>query len=182
MKNHKSLQILQLLLKGCPVKLEGNTWYLGANNMLGVKLEHFVKGVKQPDNDEIHTAEWSLSHFINVCEKLTEVEICSIVEKDDESVLEIRANESLFNDGKQLGDQIGELLSNIVQNDVCIPEEELIEWIKKVQVKTHQIINHGEKTVSYIKSKLWPENKSSLKKTLDCYSEDDGMNVADNLF
>lgn len=161
-------RILDLLMDGYPVKLGEQTWYLGSNNELGVKMNRYSvdnsgKMIEvESDPNEIHGVEWSLAQFISVCEKLTSEElkkICDGIVSEDENILEVRSNESLFRKGKELGHDIGEILAVIVQNDMYIQKEELQEWVQKIQRKIHQIISHGETVVNYIENKLWSANK-----------------------
>jgi hypothetical protein len=161
-------RILDLLMDGHPVKLGEQTWYLGSNNELGVKMDRYLVDDSgemrktESDPDVIHCAEWSLAQFISVCEKLTPEElkkICDSIVLEDENILEVRSSEPLFRKGKELGYDIGEILAVIVQNDVYIQKEELQEWVQKIQKKVYEIIAHSETVVNYIENKLWPANK-----------------------
>ncbi len=163
METHKALIILKILFAGYPVVLEGRTWYLGGNSMLGIKMEHYTfdkdgnKQIKPGSENEIHCVDWSLSRFIEVCNTLSDAEvreIYDVIKKEDTEILEVKSNKVLFDRGKQLGDSIGMLLAGMVQNDIFIEKTKLESWGKELQQQVRKIIMHGNTIVEYIQNQL----------------------------
>lgn len=166
MKNYKVLTILKILFTGHPVTLEGRTWYLNSDNVLGVKMEHTTvdengdRQIKPGSENLIYGVEWPLSRFIKVCNMLSDEkvrEMCDVIKEEDTELLEVRSNKVLFDEAKRLGDTIGMLLAGMVQNDIFIEKAKLVDWGEELQQQVQKIIMHGNTIIEYIHNQLWAQ-------------------------
>jgi len=190
MTNTNVIRILNALYAGFPIKIDGYDYYLGSNNMLGIKADRYIDNVKQPDDGTIQGVDWSLKDFLTVCEQMSEQEIemqCSEAERkiaavesdtkkitksyasNDERKYKIKSNQYLFKYPNFLNSQINRL-NNIVQNDNVIPLSDLKQWLKDLTRIIYKLLDYAENIVYYIKynqePKIDPDASGLLDDTL----------------
>lgn len=66
--------------------------------------------------------------------------------------LKVKSNESLFREGKELGNTLGGTLSGIVQNDMLVTEKQLKDWVQDIKKHMDSVASYTEKVVEYIES------------------------------
>ena len=76
----------------------------------------------------------------------------------------MRTNPDLFDRWKLLAHDIGSILGGIVQNDMCISEEQVREWWHLAQLYKRKMESLSEETIDYLRSNV-KRNQITVKCT-----------------